>query len=171
MSLAQTITGDEQNQHYSAAVASYDKAIELQPKAGAYHYNKGLAYMRAGDMEQGEAALLLAAQVDPANSAKYFFNLGVTMENSQNVDAAVNAYRKATEIDPKYADAFYRLGIALTGKISVAEDGVTMIPAPGTVEAFQKYLDLEPNGANAEAAKASIEGLTQKVETTFENKQ
>jgi hypothetical protein len=31
-------------------------------------------------------------------------------------------------------------------------------------------LELSPNGANAEAAKASIEGLTQKVQTTFENK-
>jgi tetratricopeptide (TPR) repeat protein len=170
MSLAQKKTGDEAAQHYTAAVASYDKATELQPNNGAYHYNKGLAYARAGKLEEGKAALVHAAEIDPANSSKYFFNLGVVMENSMNTDAAVDAYRKATEIDPKYADAYYRLGIALTGKISVAEDGVTMIPAPGTVEAFQKYLELSPNGANAEAAKASIEGLTQKVQTTFENK-
>jgi tetratricopeptide (TPR) repeat protein len=121
-------------------------------------------------MEEGKAALTHAATIDPANSAKYYFNLGVVMENSQNADGAIEAYTKATEVNPKYADAYYRLGIALTGKITVAADGVTMVPAPGTVEAFQKYLELAPNGANAEAAKASIAGLTQKVETSFENK-
>jgi tetratricopeptide (TPR) repeat protein len=170
MSLAQTLKGPEQAQIYADAVASYQKAIALDPNNGAYHYNMGLAYVRGGKMEEGKAALTHAAQIDPANSAKYYFNLGVVMENSQNTDGAVEAYTKATEVNPKYADAYYRLGIALTGKITVAADGVTMVPAPGTVEAFQKYLELAPNGANAEAAKASIAGLTQKVETSFENK-
>ena len=36
-----------------------------------------------------------------------------------------------------------------------------------TVEAFQKYLDLKPDGANAQTAKDTIAMLGSSVETTY----
>lgn len=170
LSLAQTKAGDERNQILAETVASYDKAIALQPTNGAYMHNKGLALVRMGKLEEGKAALTKAAELDPVNAGKYYFNLGIVMENSQNMDGAIEAYRKTTELDPKYPEAYYRLGIALMGKATVGADQLTLVPAPGTIEAFQKYLELAPKGPNAESAQGSIAGLTQKVETSFENK-
>ena len=169
LSLAQTKTGDERNQILEGAIASYDKAIELEPTNGAYMHNKGLALVRMGKLEEGKAALTKAAELDPANGGKYYFNLGAVMVNSNNVEGAIEAFKKAVEIDPKYAEAYFQLGTALVGKAEAKEDG-SIVPVPGTVEAFKKYIELTPNGPNAEAAKSMIESLTGTVSTTFENK-
>ena len=42
-----------------------------------------------------------------------------------------------------------------------------MTPAPGTVEAFQKYLELQPDGPNAQSAKDMLTSLGSSVATTF----
>jgi superkiller protein 3 len=169
LSLAQTKTGDERSQILQEAIDSYDKAIALDPTNGAYMHNKGLALVRAGKLEEGKAALTKAAELDPANGGKYYFNLGAVMINSNNTEGAVEAFKKATEIDPKYAEAYFQLGTALVGKAEMKEDG-TIVPVPGTVEAFKKYMELTPNGPNAEAAKSMIASLTGSVSTRFENK-
>jgi tetratricopeptide (TPR) repeat protein len=169
LSLAQTKTGDERNQVLNDAVASYDKAITLQPTNGAYMHNKGLALVRAGKLDEGKASLTKAAELDPANGGKYYFNLGAIMVNSNNTEGAVEAFKKATEIDPKYAEAYFQLGTALVGKAEMKEDG-SIVPVAGTVEAFKKYVELAPTGPNAEAAKSMIASLTGSVSTSFENK-
>jgi superkiller protein 3 len=169
LSLGQSKVGDERTQILGEAVASYDKAIALQPTNGAYMHNKGLALVRIGKLEEGKAALTQAAQLDPANGGKYYFNLGAIMINSNNTEGAVEAFKKATEIDPKYAEAYFQLGTALVGKAEMKEDG-SIVPVPGTVEAFKKYMELTPKGPNAEAAQSMIASLTGSVDTTFENK-
>jgi tetratricopeptide (TPR) repeat protein len=169
LSLAQTKTGDERTQIAEEAIASYDKAIALQPENGAYMHNKGLALVRVGKLEEGKIALVKAAELEPANAGKYFFNLGAVMINSNNTEDAVDAFRKATEADANYAEAYYQLGTALVGKAEMKEDG-TIVPVPGTVEAFKKYVELKPSGPNTEAAKSMIASLTGTVATTFQNK-
>lgn len=169
LSLSQSKVGDERTQIAEEAIASYDKAIALQPTNGAYMHNKGLALVRVGKLEEGKAALVQAAQLEPANAGKYYFNLGAVMINSNNTEGAIDAFRKATEVDPKYAEAYYQLGTAMVGKAEMKPDG-TIVPVPGTVEAFQKYVELTPNGPNAPAAQSMIASLTGTVSTTFENK-
>jgi tetratricopeptide (TPR) repeat protein len=169
LALAQTKTGAERTQIGEEAIAAYDKAIALQPENGAYMHNKGLALVRVGKLEEGQAALMKAAELEPANAAKYYFNLGAVMINSNNTEGAVEAFRKATEADAGYAEAYYQLGTALVGKAEMKEDG-TIVPVAGTVEAFQKYVELKPSGPNTEAAKSMIASLTGSVATTFENK-
>jgi superkiller protein 3 len=169
LSLAQSKVGEERTQILAGAIASYDKAIELDPTNGPYMHNKGLALVRAGKLDEGKAALTKAAELDPTNAGKYYFNLGAVMVNSNNTEGAVEAFKKATEVDPKYAEAYFQLGTALVGKAEMKEDG-TIVPVAGTVEAFKKYVELSPNGPNSEAAKSMIASLTGSVSTTFENK-
>jgi hypothetical protein len=45
-----------------------------------------------------------------------------------------------------------------------------MQPVPGTLEAFQKYLELQPTGADAETAKAMVASLTTSVDTSLKKK-
>ena len=50
----------------------------------------------------------------------------------------------------------------------MAADG-KITPVPGTEEAFQKYMQLKPDGPFAASAKSMIESMGSKVETTFTN--
>ena len=84
--------------------------------------------------------------------------------NTNNLKEAAEAFRKATEADPKFADAYYQLGVTLTGMATVDSSG-KIAPAPGTQEALQKYLELAPDGPNAAAAKSLIETMGGSVST------
>ena len=44
-----------------------------------------------------------------------------------------------------------------------------MVPAPGTKEAFEKYLALKPDGRDVEAAKAMLVAMGSTVSTNYEN--
>ena len=45
-----------------------------------------------------------------------------------------------------------QFGLSLVPQAKVAASG-KMIPAPGTIEALEKYLKLAPNGPNSQAAR------------------
>ena len=85
----------------------------------------------------------------------------------QQNEAAEGAFKKAIEVDPNYADAYYQQALVLMNKVALDKDG-KMIAPPGTIEALQKYLALKPDGSNAEGAKAILEQLGTTVQTTFE---
>ncbi|MBI1357548.1 MAG: tetratricopeptide repeat protein [Acidobacteria bacterium] len=160
--------GDAKTTMLNDAAASYAKAIELSPENASYHNNLGLALIKAGKTDEGQAELSKAAEMDPVNGGRYYYNLGAVLINSGNTDGAIDAFRKATEKDPNYAAAYYQLGTALVGKAETKDDG-SVVPVAGTVESFQKYLEIEPNGPMAESAQMMIQTLTGPVETTFEN--
>ena len=104
----------------------------MKPDA-AYHNNLGLALIKAGQAEEGKAELQTAAGIGvPANGGRYYFNLGAVMVNSGNAQGAIDAFRKATEVQPDHADAYYQLATALVGTATMKEDG-SIVPAPGTV--------------------------------------
>lgn len=161
--------GEEKQKLLADAIVSYNKAIALKPDAAAYYNNLGLAQIKSGANDEGMANLGKAAEMDPANGGRYFFNLGAVMVNSGNTDGAVEAFKRATEVDPNYAEAYFQLGTAMVGKAQTKEDG-SIVPAPGTVEAFQKYLELSPSGPNAPSAQMMIQSLSGAIETEFSNK-
>jgi len=78
---------------------------------------------------------------------------------------ALPYFEKATDADPNYAEAYYQYGLSLMGKATIVE-GKTVAPA-GTAEAFQKYLDLAPNGPNAAVAKDMMASMGATVQTNF----
>ncbi|MBI4463580.1 MAG: tetratricopeptide repeat protein [Acidobacteria bacterium] len=156
----------EKKEWSEKSLQAYQKSLELKPTDASYHNNFALALASAGRMEEAQAALLKAAQLDPPNGGRYYFNLGAMLVNTNHPKEASDAFRKAIEMDPKYADAYYQLGITLTGLASVDSSG-KVTPVEGTVEALQKYLELAPNGPNAAAAKDLLGTLGGAVTTTF----
>ena len=68
---------------------------------------------------------------------------------------AIAAFRASTVADPTYAESFYQLGVSLVGKAATDKDG-KVTPVPGTVDALQKYLELQPTGPNADGAKGLL---------------
>jgi Tfp pilus assembly protein PilF len=165
-SLAGTKTGAEQDEALNKAVGAYQKAIELKADAPEYHNNYALALAKQKKFAEAQTELTKAAQLDPTQAGKYYYNLGAVLVNTGQTDPAADAFKKAFEASPTYAEAYLQYGITLMGKATVAPDG-KMMPVPGTAEAFQKYLELAPDGKDAETAKAMLATLGQTVETQF----
>ena len=90
--------------------------------------------------------------------------LGKLLVNSNQTDAAADAFKHAIELTPTYADSYYQYGVTLVGKAKMGADG-KVTPVPGTVEAFQKYLELQPSGTHVAEAQAMLQAMGEKVET------
>ena len=156
--------GDERKQFYEKSMENYQKALTMKADDASYHNNFALALANAGRVDEAQAELNKAAELDPTNGARYFFNLGAVLVNRGDSKQAAEAFRKAAEADPKMADAFFQLGIALMGQATMDSAG-KMQPAPGTNEAFLKYLELAPTGPNAQAARDAVSALGGTVPT------
>lgn len=164
--LAMTKQGDERAAIMAESAAAYTKAMEINPTQAGYANNLGLALIQAGKSDEGMAMLQKAAAADPANAGKYYFNVGAILTNSGDIDGAIEAFRNATVAQPDYAAAHYQLGMSLVGKATFTPSGA-MQPVEGTLEAFQRYLELQPTGPDAETAKAMVESLTGTVDTSL----
>ena len=168
MKLAGTKTGPEFDDAATKGLAAYAKAIELKPEDAATHNNYALALVQAKKVPEAQAELTKAAQLDPTNAGKYYYNLGAVLTNANQADAAVEAFQKAIAADPKYAEAYYQYGVSLVSKASYGADG-KVTPVPGTVEALQKYLELAPSGQFAQAAKDMLTTLSASVDVSYKN--
>ena len=164
--ISKTKTGAEKDAAMGKSIENYNKAIELVPNDASYRNNYALVLARAGKFPEMEQQLQQAVQLDPPNAGRYYFNLGAVLTNSNQTDPACNAFKKATEADPNYADAFYQYGLCLTAKATAKPDGSLIFPE-GTAEAFQKYLQLKPDGPNSEAAKSMLSTMGSKLETQY----
>jgi hypothetical protein len=91
------------------------------------------------------------------------------LTNSGRPDAANVAFDKCLAADPTRAEAYYQKGLNLLAKATIGAGGA-QVPAAGTVEAFQKYLELAPAGPNAQNAKDLLTSLGAKVETSYGTK-
>ena len=147
------------------AAEAYQKAIAINPNDSAYHNNYALVLGQEKKYDEAQAELTKAAQIDPAGAGKFYFNLGAVYVNTGNLDPAAAAFKKAIDLDPNYAEAYFQYGLSLIGKATI-DNGKTVAP-PGTAEAFQKYLDLAPNGPNADTAKAMMASMGATVQTNF----
>lgn len=152
---------------YAKAADAYKKAIEIKPTVGAYYNNMGEAYARMGQTQDAINAYTQAAQNDPTDAGKYYFNLGAVLTNSGKVDEANAAFDKAIAADPAKADAYYQKAVNLLGKATV-DTKTGQMKAPDEVATnLNKYLELAPDGPNAQSAKDLLAGLGAKVETSF----
>lgn len=150
---------------YPEAVDTLQKAVALKPTPALY-MQLGTDLTRVGKIPEAGAACDKAGTLDPTNKMEgemCYKNIGVVLTNAGKMKEAIDPLQKATGMDPKDADAWYLLGNALTAQIDTKKEGgkdVYIIP-PGTTEAYQKYLELEPSGPHAGEAKASLESLAQ----------
>lgn len=166
--LGNTKTGADQQAAYESGLQAYQKAIELKPDDPAYHNNYALALVKLKKVPEAQAELTKAAQLDPTNAGKYYYNLGAVLVNAGQNEAASEAFKQAITADPNYADAHYQLAITQMAKATVGADGKVTPPA-GTVEELQKYLELKPEGPYAQSAKEMLTTLTGSVQTTYTN--
>jgi tetratricopeptide (TPR) repeat protein len=172
---------EQKKKEYSDAAADYQKAVDLKQKTldadpskktpeatkivAQYYNNMGQAQSKAGQVDDAAKSYTTAAQLDPAGAAQYYFNLGAVMTNAGKVDEGIAAFDKAIAADPNRAEAYYWKGVNLIGKATLQGD--KMVAPAGTAEAFNKYLELQPNGPFAEPAKQMLASIGASIETSY----
>jgi tetratricopeptide (TPR) repeat protein len=144
------------------AANAYRQAATLKPTA-AYYNNLGGILGRAGKTPEAMEAYQKSAELDPPNAAQAWRNAGITLYNAGKMKEAVEPLKKATEIDPKSAQAWYLLGASLVGAMEYKQvgDKMQVVVQPGTVEAYQKAVELDPTGLYGTQAKQGLEALAQ----------
>ena len=157
---------DARMQDQQKAIDYFQKAMQVDPNNAGLHNNLGSVYAEMGKVEDAKGEFQKAADINPAGASGYYYNLGVVMVNQGKMDDAAVALKKSTDLDANNANAFYWYGMALLGKAEYKPDG-TVVPVPGTIEAFQTYLKLQPNGQWAQPAQASIDQLKATVPTEY----
>ena len=168
MNFAATKSGAEADAETAKGLDAYQKAIDLKPDDAGYHNNFALSLAKAKKFPEAQAELTKAATLDPPNAGRYYYNLGALLVNSGQNEPAGDAFKKAIDIDPNYADAQYQYGVFLLSKATVAADG-KVTPVGGTAEAFQKYLQLKPDGPFADSAKQMLATLGTTLDTSYKN--
>ncbi len=170
----------EKQKRLDSAVDAYQKAVDIKKAAtndkdpnaaknlAAYYNNLADALNKAKKTDDAVKTYEMAAQVDPTSAAQSYFNIGAVYTNAGKADDAIAAFDKCIAADPTRAEAYYQKGVNMLGKATLQGD--KMVAVPGTAEAFQKYLELQPTGGHAEEAKAMLASIGGSVETSFGKK-
>ncbi|HEU5340533.1 tetratricopeptide repeat protein [Edaphobacter sp.] len=162
-------------QKYGDAAASYKKGIDLNAaskkpsvETAAVAYNQlGQAYGKQGDAKNASDAYESAAKAQPASAGMYYYNEAATFYNAGKLDEAAAAADKAIAVDPNRADTYFIKGQALIPKATVDPKTQKIVPPPGCVEAYQKYLALAPDGPHAADVKGILQGIGQTIESSY----
>ncbi len=132
----------------------YKKAIAIRPNDAALYTNLGVILGRMGKNAESQEAFKKAAALNPAASAQNFYNMGATLVNNGRSEDAVEAFKQAIAADANFAEAYYQLGMCLSGKNETI---------PDAIKALQKYLQIGKIADQIEVAKQIISALEQSV--------
>jgi tetratricopeptide (TPR) repeat protein len=157
---------------WQEAADTYQKAITLKPDTAANYNNLGNDLAKLGKVDEARAAYQKYVDLNPTDAALAWRNFGTVLYNSNRMKESIEPLQKATTLDPKNATAWLLLGIALVNTMEFKTEGnkITPVMQPGTVEAYQHAIDLDPNGpigAQAKDGLASLQamgvGITTKI--------
>jgi len=177
----QTIGGMQQNAGQDQlAIESYQKGVEVAEKSLATSLNSSQAKVGMGQMLSAEGNLYVhMKKFDPAIEAfkravefaayppREYFNICAAYYDTDRMEAAVEACDKAIGGDPRMADAYFVKASALFGE-SKAERGRLTAP-PGTEDALNKYLQLDPQGQHAADAREMLAKIGSPVDATYKS--
>jgi tetratricopeptide (TPR) repeat protein len=161
-------TGADQQAPLDKALEAYSKAIALKPDNPAYHNNYALTLAKAKKIDEAQNELNKAAQLDPPQAGRYYYNLGAVFVNNGQAAAAEVEFKKSIEANPDYADAQFQYATALSAKLVTGSDGKVVAP-DGMKEALEKYLQLDPMGQFADAAKGMLQLIGATIQTNYQN--
>ncbi|HEU5231250.1 MAG TPA: tetratricopeptide repeat protein [Terriglobales bacterium] len=166
---------------YPEAIDALNKAVQLATAGTAaaapntkamlasYYDNLGQAYAKSGKIPEAVDAYNKEVEQDPTHASQAYYNEGAVLTNAGKTDEANAAFTKSIQADPNHADSYYQRAINSLQKATVDKSG-KMVAPPGTVDDFNKYLELQPTGPYAEGAKQMLDSLGAKVTTQYGKK-
>ena len=115
-----------------AALAHFQRAIELDRNYGAAYFSRGLVRKRQREFDGAINDFTRSIQLKPI--AEAYLNRGATLKDKGDNDGAMIDYNKAIELRPDYADAFFNRGIAKDDKGD----------SDGAIRDFTRAIELNP---------------------------
>ena len=160
---------------YDEAVVNLKKALDLEANSkkpnpnvqGLANSELGEVYARQGKVAEANAAYADAAKTNPTQAGFYLRNEAVIFFQANNADAQVAAANEAVKVDPNQAVLYYIIGNGLVSKATVDPKTQKIVAPPGCLEAYQKYLELAPDGTYASEVKDILAGFGQKINSTY----
>lgn len=157
------------------AATSFKKAADLSAASkkpspdliGGADAGIGEAEARNNKVEDAATQYDAAAKANPAKAGFYYSNETIIFSQVGNTDAQAASADKAIAADPNNPLPYYLKGQALIGKATMDSKTQTIVLPPGCGEAYQKYLDLAPNGQFANDVKAILAQSNAKVENKY----
>jgi tetratricopeptide (TPR) repeat protein len=104
----------ESEQDVAAAIATFRRVLQIEPKHTLARYNLALVLKRADRLPEAIDALQRALEIEPRPEAHY--TLGVIYWQQGDTERAVRALRHAVAANARYADAYYTLGAVLAAR-------------------------------------------------------
>lgn len=164
--------GEKKN---SDAETSLKKVIELNaaskkpvPELDAAANNSlGEVYANEGKVPEAAAAYDAAAKINPTQAGMYYANEAIIMNRAGQADGTVAAADKAIAADPNKPIPYYLKGQALLNKATVDPKTGKIVAPPGTVEAYEKYLELAPDGQFAPDVKQVLTEMGQTIKSSY----
>ncbi len=86
---------------------------------------------------------------DP-NNADVITDIGTAYRRTEKPEEAVEAFRKATSIDPNHSTSRYNLGVVLFHDLN---------DAAGAIEVWEDFLRIAPVGEKTDQVKRMIDAL------------
>jgi tetratricopeptide (TPR) repeat protein len=116
----------------------------------------GEIYVHTNRIPDAQAAFDKAASVNPPQAGFYYGNETVFLFQAGNTAAQLDAANKAIAADPARPRNYYFKAQALTTQATMDPKTNKLVLPPGCLDAYQKYLELDPNGQFAPDTKAIL---------------
>ncbi len=125
----------QQSGNIRQAEAIYHQVLQSSPNHPDALHLLGLLARQEGNYQQAVDLIAKAAKINPV--APVYFNLGNAYQSLDDMENAIDSFRKALSIKPDYVAALNNLGIALQRHGDLE----------GAFSSFQMALSLQPNQA------------------------
>lgn len=181
----QLANGQKGLKQYEDAITSYQKALALEQASkkpnpntlGAIESGLGECYARGGKIPEANQAFAAAVKDDPTHADMYYRNQAVIFFQEHNAgkndgSAQVTAADQAIQADPNMADQtkallYYIKGQGLIDKATVDPKTQKIVLPPECLDAYQKYLQLAPDGQFAPDVKGILASAGEKVSSSY----
>jgi tetratricopeptide (TPR) repeat protein len=114
----------------------------------------GVVLGKLGKSAESEEAFKKAASLNPSGAAQSYYNLGATLVNSGRTEDAIGPFKQAIAADPSFAEAYFELGMCLSGKPETMDEAI---------KNMKKYIEIGKKPDQIETAKAIITALEQSM--------
>ena len=157
------------------AIANYKKSLDLETASkkprgeviGAANAGLGEVYARTGKTDDANKAYDAAAAADPQRAAVYLKNEAIIFFQQGNATAQAAAAEKAIAANPSDALLYYIKGQALVANATIDPKTNRIVLPDDCTAAYQKYLELAPQGSFAGEVAGILQQAGQKVNSNF----
>jgi tetratricopeptide (TPR) repeat protein len=147
---ARGVVLEEDPSTQTAAIAAYQKVLELEPMHAAANINLGTLYYNRQDFALAERHYRQAIEADPRYALAYF-DLGNVLDETGRVQEAIQTYKTALVLAPTYADAHYNLALAYE----------KLREPRKALKHWQAYVRLDTSGPWSTHARSQIKRILQ----------